>query len=185
MSAKLRLVNVERGSITLYSANIEWNGRIVGYVQKRRGAESYYAYAGGKQAARARTLAELPRGPRRGPRRGAVVTVELWTLDGTDEEHAEVIDLFRMALGLAEEAGVVSPETVSSLRSWCNAEWTRINPRAPQVPPEQELLASLRRSPYWVFWEGLEKDEEVRWTGTKYRDLLRRRPHAELHRPGQ
>lgn len=60
MSGKLRLVNVERGGIrTLYSANIEWNGRIVGYVQRTRRSESYFAYSGGKLAARAHLLSEL------------------------------------------------------------------------------------------------------------------------------
>ena len=32
---------------------------------------------------------------------------------------------------------------------------------------EQEMLEGLRRSPFWPYWESLEKDQEVRWTGTK------------------
>ena len=28
-------------------------------------------------------------------------------------------------------------------------------------------MESLRRSRWWSFWESLEKEQEVRWTGTK------------------
>ena len=59
------------------------------------------------------------------------MTVELWTLDGDDETIDQIISLFRMSLGAAEEAEVVHPETVSALRQWCNIEWERIHPQFP------------------------------------------------------
>jgi hypothetical protein len=80
MSGKLRLVNVERGWATLYSANIEWDGRIIGYVQKRRGAESYYAYAGGRQVARSRTLTEL----RQDLRESLEIDLPEWSFDNDE-----------------------------------------------------------------------------------------------------
>ena len=44
----------------------------------------------------------------------------------------------------------------------------RIHPSlATRLTPEQEIMEGLRRSPWWPFWEGLETDQEVRWTGTK------------------
>jgi hypothetical protein len=96
------------------------------------------------------------------------MTVELYTLDGTDEEVEEVIALFRLVLGAAEEAEVVHPETVSALRKWCNTEWSRIYPPLSRpLTREQEIQAALRRSPWWPFWESLVHDQEVRWTGTK------------------
>jgi hypothetical protein len=93
--------------------------------------------------------------------------VELWTLDGTDEEYDEVIAVLRYALGVAEEAEVISPDTATSLRQWCNVEYKRLHPPAPRVTPEQEVRAWLQRSPYFPFWSTLEKEQEVRWTDTK------------------
>lgn len=97
------------------------------------------------------------------------MTVELWTLDGSDERIEEVIAIFRMTLGVAEEAEVVHPETVSALRQWCNAEYKRIHPPEYQRPMtrREEIKAALMRSPLWSYWESLEKEQEVRWTGTK------------------
>lgn len=99
------------------------------------------------------------------------MSVELWTIDNDDERIEEVIALLRMSLGVAEEAEIVHPETVSALRQWCNSEWRRIHPPQP-VPEryptrEQEIMAAMRRSKWWQFWENLTKDQEVRWTGTK------------------
>lgn len=95
--------------------------------------------------------------------------LELWTLDNTDEHIDDVIAVLRFALGAAEEAEIIHPETVGALRQWCNAETARLHPHDPvqRLTREQEIHASLRRSPWWPFWENLEKDQEVRWTGTK------------------
>jgi len=95
--------------------------------------------------------------------------VELWTLMGSDEDIEDVIALLRLGLGVAEEAEMVHPETVSALRMWCNVENKRIHPPEPvkYMTREQEVKASLKRSPHWRFWESLAKDQEVRWTGTK------------------
>ena len=96
------------------------------------------------------------------------MTVELWTLDG-DEHVEEVIAVFRMALGMAEEAEVIHPETVTALRQWCNVEYKRIHPM--QQPRKmsrlEEVKAALARSPHAMFWESLQPEQEVRWTGTK------------------
>jgi hypothetical protein len=94
--------------------------------------------------------------------------LELWTLDGDDETIDQVIALLRGALGAAREAEIIHPEVESALRHWCNAEWKRIHHvEVVRLTPEQEIMAGLRRSKWWPFWEGLEKDQEVRWTGTK------------------
>ena len=93
--------------------------------------------------------------------------VELWTLMGSDEEIEEIIGLFRFAMGAAEESEIVNPETVSSLRQWCNVEYQRMHPPVPPPTPEQEVRRALQRSPWWPFWNNLQKDQEVRWTGTK------------------
>lgn len=98
------------------------------------------------------------------------MSVELYTLEGTDEDHEEVIALLRLALGQAEEAEVVHPETVSALRQWCNAEHRRLNPLLQTKVPydaRTTINAALRQSPWWSFWESLEAGQEVRWTGTK------------------
>lgn len=97
------------------------------------------------------------------------MTVELWTLDGDDETIDQVIALMRMSLGAAMESEVISPETATALRQWCNAEHKRIHPPEPvhRMTPEQEIMEGLRRSPWWQFWEALEPGQEVRWTGTK------------------
>lgn len=97
------------------------------------------------------------------------MTVELWTLEGTDDEVEELIGLFRLVLGGVEEAEVIHPETVSALRQWCNVEWSRLHPRVNhhQLTREQEIRMGLQRSPWWSFWESLEAGQEVRWTGTK------------------
>jgi hypothetical protein len=98
------------------------------------------------------------------------VSVELWTIDNDDERIEEVIALLRMSLGVAEEAEIVHPETVSALRQWCNSETKRIHPPPELMRPltrEQEIMDGLRRSKWWRFWDALEKDQEVRWTGTK------------------
>ena len=95
------------------------------------------------------------------------MTVELWTLEGTDQDYEDVIAVFRFALGAAEGSEIVHPETVSALRVWCNTENKRLHPPAPIPDPSIEVRAALARSPYWPFWENLTKDQEVRWTGTK------------------
>jgi hypothetical protein len=94
------------------------------------------------------------------------VSVELYTIDG-DEQTEEVIAVFRFALGAAEASEIIHPETVTRLRQWCNVEFTRIHPPAPRVSPEEEVRASLQRSPYFSFWTNLQAGDEVRWTGTK------------------
>ena len=95
--------------------------------------------------------------------------MDIWTLDNDDETIDEVIALLRMSLGAAMEAEVISPDTQTALRQWCNAEWKRIHPieSVQRLTPEQEIMEGLRRSTWWWFWENLEKDQEVRWTGTK------------------
>jgi len=93
--------------------------------------------------------------------------VELWTLDGSDERVDEVIAILRMSLGEAEEAELVHPETVSALRQWCNVEYKRLHPPVQGPTREQEVRAALQRSPHFVFWTSLVKEQEVRWTGTK------------------
>jgi CHAD domain-containing protein len=96
--------------------------------------------------------------------------MDIWTLDNNNDEVIdEVISLLRMSLGAAREAEVIHPETESALRAWCNAETKRIHPRLTErrLSPEQEIMEGLRRSKWWRFWESLEKDQEVRWTGTK------------------
>lgn len=95
--------------------------------------------------------------------------VELWTLDGTEEQIEDVIAIFRLSLGLAEEAEVAHPETISALRKWCNIEYKRMHPPAQvrHVSKEQEVRESLSRSPHSMFWENLKAEQEVRWTGTR------------------
>jgi hypothetical protein len=93
--------------------------------------------------------------------------IDLWTLDGTDEEVDQVIAVLRFALGAAEACEIVHPETVSRLRWWCNAEYKRLHPPEPTPDPSIEVRAALSRSPYWPFWENLQPNQEVRWTGTK------------------
>jgi hypothetical protein len=95
--------------------------------------------------------------------------MDIWTLDSDDETIDQLIDLFRSSLGAAQAAEIIHPETVSALRQWCNAEFKRIHPREPdrRLTPQQEIMEGLRHSKWWPFWESLEKDQEVRWTGTK------------------
>ena len=97
------------------------------------------------------------------------MSVDLWTLDGTDEQTDEVIALFRFALGAAEESEVISPDTVTALRQWCTAENVRLHPKESvrRWSAEEEVRAALQRSPHWRFWESLRAEQEVRWTGTK------------------
>jgi len=95
--------------------------------------------------------------------------MDIWTLGSDDETTEQIIALLRMSLGAAQEAEIIHPETVSALRSWCSAETKRLHPYEParRLTPEQEIMEGLRASKWWTFWEGLEKDQEVRWTGTK------------------
>ena len=95
--------------------------------------------------------------------------IELWTLDDSDESVEEVIAVFRLALGAAEESEIMHPERVSALRQWCNAEYKRLHPAAPtrRMTRLEEIKASLARSPHAQFWEHLAAGQEVRWTGTK------------------
>ena len=113
------------------------------------------------------------------------MTIELWTLENDDERIDEVIALFRLVLGMAEEAEVVHPETVSALRQWCNVEYKRIHPPEPvrRLTAEQEVGEALKRSPHWRFWEGLVKEQEVRWTGTKNATYFVVDPTPQLHDP--
>ena len=113
------------------------------------------------------------------------MTVELWTLDGSDERTEEVIALFRLVLGMAEEAEIVHPETVSALRQWCNTEYKRIHPPEPAhyLTRREEIAAALMRSPHWRFWETLEKEQEVRWTGTKNATYFVVDPEPSLRDP--
>ena len=60
MKTRVTFANAERGGIrTAYQADIMVNGTKIGYVQKVKGSESYYAYADGLQVGRGRTLTEL------------------------------------------------------------------------------------------------------------------------------
>jgi hypothetical protein len=95
--------------------------------------------------------------------------MDIWTLDDDDETIDQVIALFRSSLSTAMESEIISPETQSALRQWCNAEHKRIHPYVPvhRLTPQQEIMESLRRSKWWTFWESLQEDQEVRWTGTK------------------
>lgn len=93
--------------------------------------------------------------------------VELWTLMGTDEDVEQIIALIQMSLAVAEDAEIVSPENVTSLRQWCQVENRRLHPRVPGPTREQEVRASLQRSPWFTFWSSLVAEQEVRWTGTK------------------
>lgn len=97
------------------------------------------------------------------------MTLELWTLDGGPEEVEEVIALLRLTLNWAQEAELISPETVSALRKWCNTEWAVLHPAEEmrRFTTEEEVKEALRRSPHWPFWEALKAEQEVRWTGTK------------------
>ena len=95
------------------------------------------------------------------------MTVDIYTL-GTDTETDELIAILRLALGVAQEAEIAHPQTISALRMWCNTEYRRLHVPTPiALTPEQEVKMALQRSPYWRFWETLEADQEVRWTGAK------------------
>lgn len=56
---KLKLTNVEYGTITKYFADIEIDGMVVGYVQKTRNDERYLAFAGGLRIASERTITDV------------------------------------------------------------------------------------------------------------------------------
>lgn len=120
------------------------------------------------------------------------MTLELWTLDNDDDTVDQIVSLLRMSIGAAREAEVIHPEVESALRKWCNAEYARLYAsESVHLSPGQEMLAGLRRSPLWPFWEALEADQEVRWTGTKSATYFVVDPHPvftlpddEYKRPG-
>jgi hypothetical protein len=120
------------------------------------------------------------------------VLMDLWTIDNDDETVDQMIALLRMSIGAAVECEVIHPELGDALRKWCTAEYRRLYaPVGPAVTPEQEIRAGLQRSPLWPFWEALEANQEVRWTGTRAATYfvvdptpVDHLPEGEYRRPG-
>lgn len=55
----VEFTNIERDGVrTAYTASIELDGQVIGYVQRLRGEERYHAHVDGLRVSSARTLAE-------------------------------------------------------------------------------------------------------------------------------